>query len=418
MPQNAIIRANGTGDYTSIIAWEAAEQGSDYGSVTIGRVDGFFDQGASALIISGTWINGAKLEPFDSADAFDGTERLLCGLASQNTTRGIDFVTSTDVEIDGLEIIYTVGSGTDRAIEDSGAGTYTLSNCLVDAENSRLYIGSFDFTDTVLVAQAASSGVSNGSVCNFTGCNVFGQNTEFLVRASTSINTVCVNTGAGDCFSLGTQSNCASSDTTADTLTNIVYADSFVSATPIASKDYRIKSGSDLDTNGIGAFIQSGGGVTVTPTLGAIDYTSQNTTVSLTGSIDITTTLGTISYSSQDATISLTGDIDVTATLGSINYSSQNTTVSVTGDVDIIATLGAIDYTSQDATVVLSGLIDVTTTLGAIVYNSYPVTVQIGEGQIIGNVTAGFADSIYTAGFAGDIYTAGFKPDTITVSFK
>lgn len=183
-------------------------------------------------------------------------------------------------------------------------------------------------------------------------------------------------------------------------------------------------------------------GITVTATLGTIDYTSQNTTVSLTGSVDVVTTLGTISYSSQNTTVSITGDIDVTATLGSINYSSQNTTVSVTGDVDIIATLGTInyssnnsvvsltseviinatlgtiDYTSQDASVVLSGLVDVTTTLGAIVYNSCPVTVQVGEGQVIGNVTVGFADSIYTAGFADDIYTAGFKPDTITVSFK
>mgnify|MGYP003646834400 CR=1 FL=1 len=75
MPQNAIIRANGTGDYTTIIAWEAAEQSSDYGTITVGRVDGFFDAGASQTIISGTWPNGARLEPFDPADAFDGTER-------------------------------------------------------------------------------------------------------------------------------------------------------------------------------------------------------------------------------------------------------------------------------------------------------------------------------------------------------
>ncbi len=154
---------------------------------------------------------------------------------------------------------------------------------------------------------------------------------------------------------------------------------------------------------------QSGGGVTVTATLGTIDYTSQNATVALTGSVDIVTTLGTISYSSQNATIGLTGDIDVTATLGTIDYSSNNTTVSIDAGTIVNATLGTIDYTSQNTTVVLSGLVDVTATLGAIVYNSYPAIVQIGEGQTIGNVTVGFAD---------DIYTAGFKPDTITVSFK
>ena len=44
---------------------------------------------------------------------------------------------------------------------------------------------------------------------------------------------------------------------------------------------------------------------------------------------------------------------------------------------------------------IFAELVDVTATLGSIVYNSYPVTVQIGTGQTIGNVTAGFADDIY-----------------------
>lgn len=174
-------------------------------------------------------------------------------------------------------------------------------------------------------------------------------------------------------------------------------------------------------------------GITITATLGAIDYSSQDAIVSLAGSIDLTTTLGAISYSSQSATVSLTGSVDVTTTLGSINYTSQNATVSVTGDIDIISTLGSIsyssnnavvnvssdiiinavlgviDYTSQDAIVALSGLIDVNTILGSIVYNSYNVSVSLGDGQVIGNVTTSFKD---------DIYTSGFKPSAITVNFK
>lgn len=192
-------------------------------------------------------------------------------------------------------------------------------------------------------------------------------------------------------------------------------------------------TGFNMPTDGSAWIDLGGSGVTVTATLGTINYSSQDATVSLAGSVDINTTLGAISYSSQDASISLTGSLDVVATLGAINYSSKNTTVSVTGDVDVIATLGAINYTSnnatislasetiinttlgtidyasQDAAVTLSGLIDITSTLGAIVYNSYPVIVSVGEGQVIGNVTASFADNIYTA---------GFKPDTITISFK
>lgn len=101
--------------------------------------------------------------------------------------------------------------------------------------------------------------------------------------------------------------------------------------------------------------------------------------------------------------------VTVTVTLGTINYTSQDAAVSLAGSVDLNTTLGAISYSSQDTTVILSGLIDITSTLGSIVYNSYPVIVSVGEGQVIGNVTTSFADNIYTA---------GFKPDTITVSFK
>ena len=105
MPQNAIIRADGTGDYTTIIAWIAAEGNSNYGAVTVGRVDDFFDQGSSSLFLSGTAPHGLKLEPFSTSIAFDGTQRKLCGLKSTASNRGVDFLTSSDIEIDGLEII-------------------------------------------------------------------------------------------------------------------------------------------------------------------------------------------------------------------------------------------------------------------------------------------------------------------------
>ena len=106
MPQNSIIRADGTGDYTSPIAWEAAEQNSDYGSITVGRLDGFFDNGTSILDINGSWPNGARLEPFDSGEAFDGTERQLCGITTASTSRTIRN-RSLSFEMEGLEIYNT-----------------------------------------------------------------------------------------------------------------------------------------------------------------------------------------------------------------------------------------------------------------------------------------------------------------------
>ena len=256
MPQNAHIVASG-GDYTSIIAWEAAEQSSDYGAVTVGRVDGFFNQGSSSLIISGTWTNGARLEPFDLADGFDGTQRKLCGLESTNNTRAIDFVTSTNIEIDGLEIIYSGGSGTDRCLEDSSTGTYTISNALIVTEtNARVALGNFTINDSVVVSEAVSQLPFTAAI-TFNRSTMFGQNSSDLVSSGSSTDTVSDNTGAGLCFRVAvTQSNCASTDASATAFPNIVMADNFVSATPIASKDYRIKAGSLLDINGIGAFVQ------------------------------------------------------------------------------------------------------------------------------------------------------------------
>lgn len=157
------------------------------------------------------------------------------------------------------------------------------------------------------------------------------------------------------------------------------------------------------------AVVQVSGEVNVTATLGAIEYSSNDTVVNLFGDIDVTATLGAINYNSNDASIGLTGDIDIVATLGAISYSSNDAVIDLTGGVNVNTTLGAIDYTSNDSVVTLQGQVSVVATLGAISYNSNNVTIQVGAGQVIGTVTAGFA---------GDLYSAGFKPSGITVNFK
>ena len=192
-------------------------------------------------------------------------------------------------------------------------------------------------------------------------------------------------------------------------------------------------TGVNMPTDGSAWVDLGGGGITLAATLGTINYTSQNATVSLTGSVDVISTLGSINYASQNTTVNLGGLVDIQSTLGLIDYSSNSATIGLTGSVDLIATigninyasnnaivalesqlninttLGAIDYTNQNSTVTLSGLIDISATLGTITYNDYNVTVGVGEGQLINNVTGYFAD---------DIYSAGFKPNVITVNFK
>jgi hypothetical protein len=373
MPQNAIIRADGTGDYTTIIAWIAAEGSSNYGAVTVGRVDDFFDQGSSSLFLSGTAPQGLKLEAFSTSIAFDGTQRKLCGLKSTATNRGVDFLTSSDIEIDGLEIIYDGSSGSHRALEDSGSGTYTIRNCLVLVEaGTRIFINTFSFIDCAIVSKSANSNTSNGALSNFTGCNIFGQNVQdILGNNDVSTNTVVYNTGSGADFGgSGTLSNTASSDNTASTLTNIVIADNFVSTTPIATKDYRILSGSPLDTNGIGSFVQTSSGTTIS---------IAETGPSFTDSIASTVT-GSITASIVGLGPSFTDSISVNvASAGTVNASISETGPSFTDAVSI----------------------NVTGNITALIVNTGPTFTDSVSSTVTGNITTsilgagpGFTDSV------------------------
>ena len=261
MPQNAIIRANGTGDYTTIIAWEAAEQSSNYGSITVGRVDGFFDQGGTALIITGGFPNGARLEPFDSADAVDGTERQLCGLTSSQGNRSIRCRQSITVEIDGLEI-YNTGSATAGVVQSDNFGPVTVTNSLVKAAGSKIHQNCI-LDNCVMVSTAVSSADPVTATNDTTNCSIFFDSTDNFGQGSTATctNTFIYNAGTGGCFDATvTQSNNGSTDATADTETNVVISSNFVDPTPVASGDYRISAGSDLANANIGASIQSSGG--------------------------------------------------------------------------------------------------------------------------------------------------------------
>ena len=157
------------------------------------------------------------------------------------------------------------------------------------------------------------------------------------------------------------------------------------------------------------ATINLTGSVDVIATLGTINYASNDSVIQVSGAVNLNTTLGAINYTSNNADISLFGNVDIVATLGTINYNSNDTGISLTGGINVVATLGVIDYASNDSVITLQGQIPVTATLGTITYDSYSVAVQVGAGQFIGTVTAGFANNIYSA---------GFKPSAITVNFK
>jgi len=212
-------------------------------------------------------------------------------------------------------------------------------------------------------------------------------------------------------------------------------ASSHAAGTPILTDTISANNatGVNMPTDGSAWVDLGGSGISIAATLGTIEYNSNDTTIGLAGTVDVTATLGAINYSSNDALIQVSGDVNVIATLGAINYASNDTVISLFGNVDVTATLGtidynsndtsvsllgginvnatlgAIDYASNDTVITLQGQVSVIATLGTISYDSNNVIVQIGTGQIIGNVTAGFADNLYSA---------AFRPSEITVNFK
>lgn len=130
-----------------------------------------------------------------------------------------------------------------------------------------------------------------------------------------------------------------------------------------------------------------------------VSYGAANISLSVVGGTVITVSLGTIDYSSNNTTVDLAGSVDLIATLGEINYTSNNALIQVSGETSINAKLGLIDYTSNDPVITLQGQASVFATLGSISYDSNNVRIQIGTGQLIGTVAAGFADDLYLSSF-------------------
>lgn len=459
MPQNAIISADGGGDvdYIDWTAWDIGEQSADYGAVTVGIHRGAISQ-AARTVWNGTWVNGAEIKSsgtgfLGAAGATDSmtvpSECIRANTSGKNLTiRGIEMYGDSS----GVANCRSPNSGVlfliDCYIESSGL------SCLVIQESSSI----IDMQNCVTSCTGSLANTTIGTIKSL-DCSHFSEpsTSEFLSYGDFT-NSVGVSNGVAGVFGgTSTQINCASNDATATAFPNIVISDEFTNSDPVTSGDYTIKAGGTLSANSIGAFIQVAGGVSITATLGTIEYSSNNTVVNLSGVIDVNTTLGAINYTSNDSVVSLSGDVGITATLGAISYSSNdtsiqisgetiltatlgaieyssnNTVVNLIGNVDLIATLGAInyssndavvslsggiavnttlgtiDYTSNDATITLQGQVSIAATLGAITYGSNNALVNVGTGQFIGTVTAGFAD---------DIYVAGFKQSEITVNFK
>jgi hypothetical protein len=381
----------------------------------------------------------------------------------------------TDIDVHAPDID-VVGSGWldsgANQVQLDGSGALKFSgvnrNCVIDT----------GATDQIVTVNFNAGGSDNRATVALRAIGILNSGTQthynFNFRTNDTVNTLQIlSIVSGSGTVIASSGNLALSNSTTyeikcravgsslefyiDGALELSVTDTSITSGDYAGLEHQKYVNGNARFNDFKAEDNSGTAITVTATLGAIDYASQNTSVDISGSIDVTATLGAITYSSQDATVDIsgsvdvvatlgaisyasngtvvgvTGNIDVSATLGQIQYASQNTVVSIggvvsvvstlgtinyasnavsvglTGAVDVQATLGAISYSSNDTVVSLAGLVDINATLGVISYNSSNTVVSLGAGQIIGNVTSSFkADEI----------SSSFKPNQITVTFK
>ena len=108
MPQNAIIRADGTGDYVDLVAWNTAERLSNYGSPTRCIVDGQIVNSASVALSTsgGAYHHGAEIVAA-AGQSFIGNNATTC--ARLSFSANLIEAGDVDVTIIGIAMVVTGG---------------------------------------------------------------------------------------------------------------------------------------------------------------------------------------------------------------------------------------------------------------------------------------------------------------------
>lgn len=108
MPQNAIIKADGTGDYTTMVEWITAEEFSNYGEPTSFIVDGVVNASGSAVLngSGGRFPFGVKGRAA-AGQEYDGTNHTSC--AKVTHTGSLYEFADCDVDIQGIAVTVTGG---------------------------------------------------------------------------------------------------------------------------------------------------------------------------------------------------------------------------------------------------------------------------------------------------------------------
>lgn len=192
----------------------------------------------------------------------------------------------------------------------------------------------------------------------------------------------------------------------------------------------------------ISAAIDLTGSIDITGATPNFSLSAISGTIDLTGEIIVTGSTPNYIYAALGGSIDLTGEIIVTGATASYNYQAINGLVDLTGIISVIGATPNYNYTSiagsvdlvemltvigqtpnynyagVPGSVVLTGEISITGQTPNYSFSAIKGLVIFGETQVIGSVTASFADSGITTSFKQDDISVKYKINTITVNFK
>ncbi len=265
---------HGTPDYATLTLWNAGEGGADPGAgfTSIANCSGFCGDSAN---INGTFIRGYEILGVDAA--YDGTnDALLASTKSLTLTTANGLVEDlyiTNVNLFAVALAFNAANTSvrrvfiDSAVNTSGGGgnCVSFSGALVAGRLlERFVIDGTNDNECIMGGFNREYTLNKGVLYNSKGTNATGSSSTQQVTDVYSADAVTADYGAG--LEL---TSAASSDATGSAgLQNITLSSAIVNA---GAKDFRSKSGGPLDGTGsvdfVGAFLEVGGGVTVTALL-------------------------------------------------------------------------------------------------------------------------------------------------------
>jgi hypothetical protein len=163
-----------------------------------------------------------------------------------------------------------------------------------------------------------------------------------------------------------------------------------------------------FDYNALAGTVDLTGEILVTGSTASFDYTAINGSIDLTGQLLITGQTANFDYIALPGAIDLTGEIIVTGSTANFDYTGENGIVELGAVINVVGQTANFDFDGVNAEVSLTGEITIIGDTATFDYVAKSGIVVIGEGQKIGTVTAGFAQS--TIGVQ-------YKQNTITVNF-